>query len=71
MGHGGGLRRRAGLGAAHESERARGAALAGRDSEELRRTVKTGEQRKTARGRRKVEDDWTDLQFSKVAGTCL
>jgi hypothetical protein len=49
----------------------RGAALPRPGIEERRRTVKTEKQRETARGRRKVEDDWTDLRFSKIPGTCL
>jgi hypothetical protein len=43
----------------------KGAALPGRNSEERRR----GTEKQRSRGR--VEDDWTDLQFSKVPGTCL
>jgi hypothetical protein len=46
----------------------KGAVLTGRSSEEQRRRRREIEKQ---RSRRRVEDDWTGLQFSKVLGTCL
>jgi hypothetical protein len=46
----------------------KGAALPSRNSEERRRQ-RRGTEKQRSRGR--VEDNWTDLQFSDVPGTCL
>jgi hypothetical protein len=46
----------------------KGAVLTGRDS---RNGGGDGVEQRKQRNRGKVEDDWTDLQFSKVPGTCL